>query len=59
MNILIVEDEHIIAKHLQYTLNGFGYQANDIATDYTSAIEILQTKVWLFWTSILMGIRQE
>ena len=46
MNILIVEDEHIIAKHLQYTLNGFGYQANDIATDYTSAIEILQTKAF-------------
>ena len=44
MNILIVEDEHIIAKHLQYTLNGFGYNANDVATDYPSAIEILQQK---------------
>lgn len=46
MNILIVEDEHIIAKHLQYTLNGFGYQANDVATDYPSAIEILQKKAF-------------
>ena len=46
MNILIVEDENIIAKHLQYTLNGFGYQANDVVTDYPSAIEILQTKVY-------------
>lgn len=44
MNILIVEDEHVIAKHLQYTLNGFGYHANDVATDYHSAIEILQNK---------------
>ncbi|WP_229254141.1 hypothetical protein [Dyadobacter sp. NIV53] len=48
MNILIVEDEHIIAKHLQYTLNGFGYKANDIATDYPTAVEILQKK---FFTS--------
>ena len=46
MNILIVEDEHIIAKHLQYTLTGFGYIANDIATDYPSAIESLQSKVF-------------
>jgi len=44
MNILIVEDEHIIAKHLQYTLNGFGYHANDVATDYTSAIDLLKSK---------------
>ena len=46
MNILIVEDEHIIAKHLQYTLNGFGYHAHDVATDYPSAVEILQKKVF-------------
>jgi len=46
MNILIVEDEPIIAKHLQYTLNGFGYDAGDIVTDYPTAIEILQKKVF-------------
>ena len=45
MNILIVEDEPIVAKHLQYTLNGFGYQADDIASDYPEAIEILKSKV--------------
>jgi DNA-binding LytR/AlgR family response regulator len=46
MNILIVEDENIIAKHLQYTLKGFGYEANDVATDYHSAIELLQTNIY-------------
>ncbi|CAG5003635.1 Sensory transduction protein LytR [Dyadobacter sp. CECT 9275] len=45
MNILIVEDEPIVAKHLQYTLNGFGYEANDIASNYPEAIEILKSKV--------------
>jgi DNA-binding LytR/AlgR family response regulator len=46
MNILIVEDEPIIAKHLQFTLNGFGYEAKDVATDYHSAIELLQANVY-------------
>jgi DNA-binding LytR/AlgR family response regulator len=46
MNILIVEDEHIIAKHLQFTLNSFGYEANDVATNYHNAIELLQTNVY-------------
>jgi DNA-binding LytR/AlgR family response regulator len=46
MNILIVEDEHIIAKHLQYTLSSFGYDANDVATDFPSALELLKTKVF-------------
>ncbi|TDE18582.1 LytR/AlgR family response regulator transcription factor [Dyadobacter psychrotolerans] len=43
MKILIVEDENIIAKHLQFTLTGFGYNANDVATDYASAIELLKS----------------
>lgn len=43
MNILIVEDEPIIAKHLQFTLNGFGYENHDVATDYDSALELLQS----------------
>ncbi|MCE6992695.1 LytTR family DNA-binding domain-containing protein [Dyadobacter sp. CY323] len=46
MNILIVEDDFIIAKHLQFLLNGFGYEANDIATDYETAIGLLNTKVF-------------
>jgi DNA-binding LytR/AlgR family response regulator len=46
MNILIVEDEHIIAKHLQFTLNGFGYEAKDVATNYHHAIELLQTNIY-------------
>ncbi|WP_138477390.1 LytR/AlgR family response regulator transcription factor [Dyadobacter bucti] len=46
MNILIVEDDFIIAKHLQFLLNGFGYDANDIAGDYSGAIEILNNKVF-------------
>ncbi|GGC01276.1 MULTISPECIES: LytR/AlgR family response regulator transcription factor [Dyadobacter] len=46
MNILIVEDDYIIAKHLQYLLNGFGYEAKDIASDYTMATEMLSNKVF-------------
>jgi DNA-binding LytR/AlgR family response regulator len=46
MNILIVEDEHIIAKHLQFTLTSFGYEANDVATNYHNAIELLQENVY-------------
>nr|WP_295934274.1 response regulator transcription factor [uncultured Dyadobacter sp.] len=46
MNILIVEDDFIIAKHLQFLLNGFGYEANDIATDYSTATELLSSKVF-------------
>jgi DNA-binding LytR/AlgR family response regulator len=46
MNILIVEDDFIISKHLQYLLNGFGYNASDVATDYTSAIELLNNKMF-------------
>jgi len=46
MNILIVEDDFIIAKHLQYLLNGFGYEAKDIASDYTMATEMLSNKVF-------------
>ncbi len=46
MNILIVEDENIIAKHLQFTLQSFGYKDNEIATDFQSALELLQTKVY-------------
>jgi DNA-binding response OmpR family regulator len=46
MNILIVEDDFIIAKHLQFLLNGFGYEANDVASDYTTATEILNSKVF-------------
>ena len=45
MNILIVEDEHIVAIHLQGVLKEFGYQADDVATNYEEAIAILQTKV--------------
>ncbi|KAA0989631.1 LytR/AlgR family response regulator transcription factor [Dyadobacter aurulentus] len=46
MNILIVEDDFIIARHLQFLLNGFGYEANDIATDYPTAIELLNDKIF-------------
>lgn len=46
MNILIVEDENIIAKHLQFTLQSFGYTDNEVATDFHSALELLQTKVF-------------
>ncbi|TLV00978.1 LytR/AlgR family response regulator transcription factor [Dyadobacter luticola] len=46
MNILIVEDDFIIAKHLQFLLNGFGYEAHDIATDYPTAVDLLATKVF-------------
>lgn len=45
MNILIVEDEPLVAKHLQYTLNGFGYHSEDIATNYEEAVAILKSKV--------------
>ena len=45
MNILIVEDEHIVAIHLQEVLKEFGYLADDVATNYDEAISILQTKV--------------
>lgn len=45
MNILIVEDEHIVAIHLQEVLKEFGYQADDVATNYEEAIAVLQTKV--------------
>lgn len=45
MNILIVEDEHILAVHLQFILQGFGYTVEDVATNYTDALEVLKTKV--------------
>ncbi len=45
MNILIVEDEPVIAKHLQYTLNGFGLNAEYTAADYNEAIRILETNI--------------
>ncbi|WP_229247938.1 LytR/AlgR family response regulator transcription factor [Dyadobacter sandarakinus] len=46
MNILIVEDDFIIAKHLQFLLNGFGYEANDVAPDYHTAVDLLAGKVF-------------
>lgn len=46
MNILIVEDEQIIAKHLQFLLKGFGYESIDVATDYESAIELLEKNIY-------------
>lgn len=42
MNILIVEDEEVVAKNLQYMLNGFGYVADYMASNYSDAIEILK-----------------
>jgi DNA-binding LytR/AlgR family response regulator len=45
MNILIVEDENILAVHLQFVLKGFGYDAEDVATNYDDALKILQKKV--------------
>ncbi len=45
MNILIVEDEHIVAIHLQGVLKEFGYNVDDVATNYQDAINILQQKV--------------
>jgi DNA-binding LytR/AlgR family response regulator len=44
MNILIVEDEHLVATNLQYMLNGFGYQADFMAANYADAVKILQTQ---------------
>ena len=46
MNILIVEDDFIIAKHLQFLLNSFGYEANDIVTDYSAAVDLLNKKIF-------------
>jgi DNA-binding LytR/AlgR family response regulator len=46
MNILIVEDEHIVAIHLQEVLREFGYQADDVVTNYADAVNILQKKVF-------------
>lgn len=46
MNILIVEDDFIIARHLQFLLNGFGYEANDIASDYATAVEMLNSRIF-------------
>lgn len=43
MNILIVEDEKVVASNLQYMLNGFGYNADFMAADYSEAIQILQS----------------
>ncbi|PWJ54282.1 DNA-binding LytR/AlgR family response regulator [Dyadobacter jejuensis] len=45
MKILIVEDEVVIAKHLQYTLKGFGYSNFFLAGDYHQALEILNKEV--------------
>ncbi|WP_025763758.1 LytR/AlgR family response regulator transcription factor [Dyadobacter tibetensis] len=45
MNILIVEDEAVIAKHLQYTLRGFGYESIFLAGDYVQAIDILKDQI--------------
>ncbi len=45
MEILIVEDEAVIAKHLQYTLKAFGLNAAFTAVDYNEAVEILDNNI--------------
>lgn len=42
-NILIVEDEVLLAKLIEKTLNQNGYNSAGIAIDYTGAIELLET----------------
>jgi DNA-binding LytR/AlgR family response regulator len=46
MDILIVEDEKIVAIHLQEVLKEFGYLADDVARTYEDAISLLQKKVF-------------
>ncbi len=46
MNILIVEDEHIVAIHLQKVLREFGYEADHVVTNYADSVTILQTNVF-------------
>jgi DNA-binding LytR/AlgR family response regulator len=46
MNILIVEDERIVAIHLIGVLKEFGYTANDVVTSYDEAIAALQKNVY-------------
>lgn len=50
LKILIVEDELLIASHLQMLLEQFGYDICDIATDYASAIQ----KVELFKPDLVL-----
>lgn len=42
-NILIVEDEVLVAKQIEKTLIDNSYNSAGIAIDYTSAIELLET----------------
>jgi DNA-binding LytR/AlgR family response regulator len=44
MNILIVEDEHIIVVQLQAVLKEFGYHVQAVASNYAEAVELLQSE---------------